>query len=71
LYGADAEHQPGTEGLHAFFLLVDRPEVYNLPAHPVCPTKTVKESWRSLAFAGIGILAAAIGTVLSARSTSV
>jgi formate dehydrogenase iron-sulfur subunit len=71
LYGADAEHQPGTDGLHAFFLLVDRPEVYNLPAHPVCPTKTVKESWRSLAFAGIGILAAAIGAVLSARSTSI
>jgi len=71
LYGADAEHQPGTEGLHAFFLLVDRPEVYNLPPDPVCPTKTVKESWRSLAFAGVGILAAAIGAVLSARSTSV
>jgi formate dehydrogenase iron-sulfur subunit len=71
LYGADKEHQPGTDGLHAFFLLVDRPEVYNLPAHPVCPTKTVKESWRSLAFAGIGIRAAAIGAVLSARSTSI
>src|SRR5207248_3010517 len=25
LYGADAADQPGTEGLHAFFLLVDRP----------------------------------------------
>jgi len=70
LYGADAADQPGTDGLHAFFLLVDRPEVYNLPANPVCPTKTVKESWRSLVFAGIGMLAAAVGVVLSARSTN-
>ena len=31
--------QPGTEGLNAFFLLVDKPEVYNLPPDPVVPTK--------------------------------
>jgi hypothetical protein len=30
LYGADAASRPGTEGLNAFFLLVDKPEVYNL-----------------------------------------
>jgi len=69
LYGAEASEQPGTEGLNAFFLLVDRPEVYNLPAHPVCPTKTVQESWKSLAYAGLGIFAAALGAVLSSRST--
>ena len=34
LYGADAESQPGTGGLNAFFLLVDKPEVYNLPPGP-------------------------------------
>ncbi len=33
------EDQPGTEGLNAFFLLVDKPEVYNLPPDPVVPTK--------------------------------
>ena len=32
LYGEDAASQPGTEGLHAFFLLVDKPEVYNSAA---------------------------------------
>ncbi len=64
LYGADAAGQPGTEGLNAFFLLVDRPEVYNLPPDPVVPTRRVKESWASLALASVGLLAAAIGAVL-------
>jgi formate dehydrogenase iron-sulfur subunit len=68
LYGADAAFQPGTEGLNAFFLLVDKPEVYNLPANPVCPTKTVNEAWTSLALAGLGILAAAVAAVTSTRS---
>src|SRR5438034_11563143 len=31
LYGLDQE---GTDGLHAFFLLTDKPEVYNLPSVP-------------------------------------
>ena len=31
LYGHDAASQPGTGGLHAFFLLLDEPEVYGLP----------------------------------------
>ena len=30
LYGEDRASQPGTEGLHAFFLLCDAPERYNL-----------------------------------------
>jgi formate dehydrogenase iron-sulfur subunit len=64
LYGADAESQPGTEGLNAFFLLLDEPEAYNLPPDPVVPTKTVRESWLSLVGAGIGLLAVAMGAVL-------
>jgi len=39
LYGADAESQPGTEGLNAFFLLVDKPQVYNLPPQPSADEK--------------------------------
>lgn len=68
LYGADAESQPGTEGLNAFFLLVDKPEVYNLPPEPVVPTKKSGQSWAAL---GAGILvmaAAAVGAVLTGRS---
>jgi formate dehydrogenase iron-sulfur subunit len=66
LYGADGMSQPGTEGLNAFFLLVDRPEVYNLPPEPVVPTKRAGEAWRAVAFAAAGMVAAAIVTVVSA-----
>ena len=67
LYGADAASQPGTEGLNAFFLLVDKPEVYNLPPNPVVPTKTVKETWRSFAWTVAGLAAVAIGSVFTAK----
>jgi formate dehydrogenase iron-sulfur subunit len=65
LYGLDAASQPGTEGLNAFFLLADKPEAYNLPPDPVVPTKTVKESWASFAFAAVGLMAAAVGSALA------
>jgi len=67
LYGAGAESQPGTEGLNAFFLLVDRPEVYNLPPDPVVPAKKNKDAWISFAFAAAGLAVAAIGSVLAGR----
>jgi formate dehydrogenase iron-sulfur subunit len=63
LYGADAASQPGTGGLNAFFLLVDRPEAYNLPPEPVAPARRVKGSWASMAVASIGMLAAALFAV--------
>jgi formate dehydrogenase iron-sulfur subunit len=65
LYGVDAEHQPGTEGLNAFFLLVDRPEVYNLPPDPVIPAKTAGQAWLSMAAAVAGMALAAAGAVVS------
>jgi formate dehydrogenase iron-sulfur subunit len=64
LYGADAASQPGTEGLNAFFLLADKPEVYNLPPDPVVPTKNVKEPWTCFAFAALGMIAVAVGSAL-------
>ncbi len=64
LYGASAEDQPGTEGLNAFFLLVDKPEVYNLPPDPVVPSKKVRDAWMSAAAAAAGMALAAIGAVL-------
>jgi len=67
LYGASEEDQPGTGGLNAFFLLVDRPEMYNLPPDPVAPAKKARSAWLSMAAAGIGMLVAAAGAVLSAR----
>ena len=63
LYGADAASQPGTGGLNAFFLLLDEPEVYNLPPDPVVPAKKrcgagrrwrwPRWGWRSLALAAV------------------
>lgn len=67
LYGESAAGQPGTEGLHAFFLLVDAPEVYNLPPDPVVPTKKVASAWMSMAGAALGMGAAAITAVLASR----
>src|SRR5947199_10559805 len=63
LYGADAAGQPGTEGLNAFFLLVDKPEVYNLPPDPVVPTRKVRRSWVSLAGAAVAMAALAVAAV--------
>jgi formate dehydrogenase iron-sulfur subunit len=68
LYGADAASQPGTEGLNAFFLLVDKPEVYNLPPDPVAPRKKVAQSWAVMAVAGMAMVAAAVGAVLSSQN---
>ncbi|MDQ2947536.1 MAG: 4Fe-4S dicluster domain-containing protein [Acidobacteriota bacterium] len=67
LYGADAASQPGTEGLNAFFLLLDQPEAYNLPPDPVVPTKMVKESWTAMAIAAAGVAAIAFGSVFASR----
>ena len=67
LYGEDAASQPGTEGLNAFFLLADKPEVYNLPPDPVIPTKRVKSAWRSFGLAMAGLAAAAIASVFAAK----
>ena len=67
LYGVDEDNQPGTGGTNAFFLLMDEPEVYNLPPDPVDPTRKVTESWASAALAGAAMVFAAIGAVVSAR----
>lgn len=50
----------GIGGLNAFFLLLDRPEVYNLPAYPRQPSRKVAPGFAS---AGLG-LAATLGAVV-------
>ena len=64
LYGADAESQPGTGGLNAFFLLVDKPEKYNLPPDPVVPTKKMKRSWATMAAAALALGVLAVSAVV-------
>ena len=64
LYGEDAGAQPGTGGLHAFFLLTDEPEVYNLPPAPTVPTLGVGRSWLAAAAGAIGLLALSAAALL-------
>jgi formate dehydrogenase iron-sulfur subunit len=66
LYGESAHDQPGTEGLNAFFLLVDKPEVYNLPPNPVVPTKKVKDAWVSMAATAAAMAVVAVAASLFA-----
>src|SRR5207245_4101862 len=42
LYGAEPTDPLG--GLNSFYLLVDKPEVYGLPAHPQLPTRNFARS---------------------------
>ena len=69
LYGADSAEQPGTEGLNAFFLLLDKPEAYNLPPEPVTPTKTVRQAWMSFGLAALGMVAVAIGSAFASAGS--
>ncbi len=59
----------GIEALHAFFLLLDRPEVYNLPVAPSLPLTRAKRSMVTgiAATAGIGAAAAAAFAVFGGK----
>ena len=56
LYGEDDAVLEG--GLNSFFLLLDEPEVYNLPAQPARPSKNVAPAsfWTIVAAAILGLL---------------
>lgn len=56
LYGADDKILDG--GLHSFFLLLDKPEVYNLPENPPRPSKHVAPAslWTIVAATILGVL---------------
>ena len=55
LYGADDKM---LGGLNSFYLLVDKPEVYNLPPDPKIPSRNLKPSslWSALGAVLIGIM---------------
>jgi formate dehydrogenase iron-sulfur subunit len=56
LYGHDPHDGVGGDG--AFFLLLDEPEVYGLPPHPVATTHDLPHMWRNAAIAAAGLLGA-------------
>lgn len=60
LYGADDKILDG--GLNSFFLLLDEPEVYNLPTNPVRPSNNVAPAsfWTIVAAMILGLLGALI-----------
>src|SRR5690606_13192230 len=64
LYGAPgtAGATGGIERLNAFFLLLDRPEVYNLPSAPTRPAGRIAPALGAglAAFAGIALAAAVL-----------
>ena len=53
LYGVDGEETRDVGPLNAFFLIPDRPEVFNLPPKPVLPSTFQPAAYTS------GLLAAA------------
>ena len=62
LYGADEEE--GVDGMGAFFLLLDDPEVYGLPPDPVVTTRDLPAMWRAASVAA-GALAAAVAAAFA------
>jgi len=64
LYGADADD--GIGGAGAFFLLLDRPEVYGLPPDPVVTTRDLPAMWRWAGLAA-GVVAAGVAVAFTGR----
>jgi formate dehydrogenase iron-sulfur subunit len=66
LYGADPAD--GIGGAGAFFLLLDRPEVYGLPPDPVVTTRDLPRMWRHAGIAAVGLAAAAVAACRGGRA---
>jgi formate dehydrogenase iron-sulfur subunit len=64
LYGDNPDD--GIGGAGAFFLLLDKPEVYGLPPDPVVTTKDLPSMWR-WAGAAAAVLAAGVAVAFSGR----
>ena len=58
LYGESPDD--GVGGLGAFFLLLDKPEVYGLPPDPVVTTRELPQMWKKAGLAAATLLAGAI-----------
>jgi formate dehydrogenase iron-sulfur subunit len=68
LYGAEDE-QSSVGPLNAFFLLVDQPQVYNLPEKPVLPQSKVVPEYLATAAMAVVVGAATVLTFLAGRRT--
>jgi formate dehydrogenase iron-sulfur subunit len=66
LYGDDPDD--GIGGAGAFFLLLDKPEVYGLPPAPVVTTKDLPSMWRWAGAAAAGLAAGVVLAFAGRRS---
>lgn len=66
LYGRD--EKDGVGGTGAFFLLLDKPEVYGLPPHPVDTTRDLGRIWRTMTVAAATLVAALVFTQIGPRA---
>ena len=57
----------GVGGAHAFFLLLDEPEVYGLPPDPVVTTRDLPHIWAAASGAAFGMIAAVAAAFLRRR----
>ena len=65
LYGRDPADGVGGDG--AFFLLLDRPEVYGLPPDPVVTTRDLPAMWKRAALTAAGVVAAVVAAFVGGR----
>jgi formate dehydrogenase iron-sulfur subunit len=60
LYGVDGEETRDVGPLNAFFLIPDRPEVFNLPPKPVLPSKFQPAAYTAGLLAALAMTAVGI-----------
>ena len=65
LYGDQPDD--GVGGTGAFFLLLDRPEVYGLPPDPVVTTRDLPKMWGYATAAAAAVLACVLGSFTGSR----
>jgi formate dehydrogenase iron-sulfur subunit len=65
LYGHDPDD--GVGGAGAFFLLLDRPEVYGLPPDPVVTTRDLPQMWAAAAAAALTLVGSAVAAFVGGR----
>jgi len=58
------EPDDGVGGAGAFFLLLDKPEVYGFPPDPVVTTKDIRKMWGYMAGAAATVLAGVVGSLI-------
>ena len=62
-----ADDDDGIGGAHAFFLLLDEPEVYGLPPDPIDATRDLRTTWGTAAVAAAGLGAVLAAAVFGGR----